>query len=538
MHKTIRKISASIITLLLVFVLSSFTAFAQDGENTVTAPELKVSSHTTSTVHLAWTDNENASVSGYEILFYSTAENEYTHIADTAADATSYTVEKLNAGDVYYFAVRGFLEDYENGERIYGDYSNIVQTAATPLAPKITAITRGETTLTISFSNPNCSYYQLRYSTNSDMSNAKCLLVKKSSSKVTISSLASGRKYYVQIRSIVSFPNSAPHVYSAWGTKSSRATMPKKMDLSSVSTPSTTSVKASWKTTTCTGYQLQYSTKSDFSTRYTYTLSKSTTSKTISKLKTGTTYYVRIRAYVTYDGVKVYGAWSDAKKQKVYTSKKLTVAAKQMKSSGWASSTLASVKKGASVRYISTTGRWLKVIYNGKTGYIYNLAFKKSGSSNLSRSKVTAKNYQTYLDDLIFSIGKDKKKLFDYVVSHMSYSYSKLSDAQRKANINSLEKVKKNEGELAAVAIKNRGGICYNFAAFTKTLLQRAGYDVQYIFGSNKNGTHCWVLIHTSDGYRHLDAVRNAYQFTDSQMKSSSKTKDFKWDKSKYPACK
>ena len=44
---------------------------------------------------------------------------------------------------------------------------------------------------------------------------------------------------------------------------------------------------------------------------------KSTTSKTISKLKSKKKYYVRIRAYKKSAGKKIYGAWSKTKTVKV-----------------------------------------------------------------------------------------------------------------------------------------------------------------------------------------------------------------------------
>ena len=44
---------------------------------------------------------------------------------------------------------------------------------------------------------------------------------------------------------------------------------------------------------------------------------KSTTSKTVSKLKSKKKYYVRIRAYKKSSGKKIYGAWSKTKTVKV-----------------------------------------------------------------------------------------------------------------------------------------------------------------------------------------------------------------------------
>ena len=95
---------------------------------------------------------------------------------------------------------------------------------------------------------------------------------------------------------------------------------PKKATLKTVTSPKTKQLKTTWaKDTTATGYQIQYSTSSKFTSgNKTKTITKySTTSATISSLTKGKTYYVRIRAYKTVGKTKVYGAYSTVKKVKI-----------------------------------------------------------------------------------------------------------------------------------------------------------------------------------------------------------------------------
>ena len=68
-----------------------------------------------------------------------------------------------------------------------------------------------------------------------------------------------------------------------------------------------------------TGYQLQYSLKKNFSSKKILTISKaSTVKRAIKKLKTGKTYYVRIRAFKALkSGTKYYSKWSSVKKASV-----------------------------------------------------------------------------------------------------------------------------------------------------------------------------------------------------------------------------
>ena len=81
------------------------------------------------------------------------------------------------------------------------------------------------------------------------------------------------------------------------------------------------SFTAKWKKQTegTDGYQIQYSTKKDFSSgKKTVTVKKNTTtSKKVKKLKGGKKYYVRVRTYRTFNGQKYYSDWSQTKTIKI-----------------------------------------------------------------------------------------------------------------------------------------------------------------------------------------------------------------------------
>ena len=62
-----------------------------------------------------------------------------------------------------------------------------------------------------------------------------------------------------------------------------------------------------------TGYEIQYSTSSKFTAATTKTVSTKNTSATLKNLKSGKKYFVRVRAFKTVSGVKVYGSYSKAK---------------------------------------------------------------------------------------------------------------------------------------------------------------------------------------------------------------------------------
>lgn len=84
-------------------------------------------------------------------------------------------------------------------------------------------------------------------------------------------------------------------------------------------TPAKTAAKIHWtkRTTQVTGYQIRYSRSSSFSdAKNVWVKDKASSSTIVKGLKSGKTYYVKIRTYKQIDGVKYYSAWSNAVKFK------------------------------------------------------------------------------------------------------------------------------------------------------------------------------------------------------------------------------
>ena len=90
---------------------------------------------------------------------------------------------------------------------------------------------------------------------------------------------------------------------------------PKKTTLKSATSPKSKQLKVTYsKVTGVTGYQVTYSTSSKFTKATTQSANASGTSKTISKLTKGKTYYVKVRTYKTVNGAKYYSGYSVVKK--------------------------------------------------------------------------------------------------------------------------------------------------------------------------------------------------------------------------------
>ncbi|MBR2590125.1 MAG: fibronectin type III domain-containing protein [Clostridia bacterium] len=132
---------------------------------------------------------------------------------------------------------------------------------------------------------------------------------------VSISGLKANTKYYVRVRS---YKSAYGRRYSSsWsGVKSvvtKKLAKPAPTSISKIVSKSA-AFTVSWKkqTKNTTGYQIQYSTKSNFKNNKNKSV-KNKTSLTISGLKGKTKYYVRVRTYRTFGGKNYYSAWSKAK---------------------------------------------------------------------------------------------------------------------------------------------------------------------------------------------------------------------------------
>ena len=71
---------------------------------------------------------------------------------------------------------------------------------------------------------------------------------------------------------------------------------------------------AKWKKSSgVDGYQIRYSLKKNMKGSKTVTAGKNAVSKKVKKLKSRKTYYIKIRAYKTVNGKKLFGKWSNKK---------------------------------------------------------------------------------------------------------------------------------------------------------------------------------------------------------------------------------
>lgn len=150
--------------------------------------------------------------------------------------------------------------------------------------------------------------------------NKKYTLVKTISNyntnKVTLKYLKSSTTYRYSIRA---YKRNGTNVYaSSYSSVVTTSTTPGTVSMSLLSHYKSITVK--WKAIPGTGYEIQYSTRRDFSegTTKTETLNvQSQTYETIRELVSGKKYYVRVRAIKKFNSTKINGKWSQVKSIKV-----------------------------------------------------------------------------------------------------------------------------------------------------------------------------------------------------------------------------
>lgn len=193
-----------------------------------------------------------------------------------------------------------------------GNYSGTVTKTFTIVPKRVTGMTSGRTTSSISLKWPKvagAAVYKVYQSTSPNGTYKKVKTV--TSPNVTISKLTAGKKYYFRV---VACGKKDGSFAGQSSTSFYTATAPKRVTIKSVS-KSGSSMTVKWNKVTCSGYQIQYSTYSNFSknVKTVKISSGSTTSKTIKGLSTTSTYYVRVRAKVSYSHKSYNGSFSASK---------------------------------------------------------------------------------------------------------------------------------------------------------------------------------------------------------------------------------
>lgn len=267
-------------------------------------------------VSLSWVPAEGAN--GYAVYRYDSQQNTWTNIAKVTD--TSYVDSGVSPDTQYQYKVGAYVSDKDG---IYeGEHTEAI-TLKTPKAPEVE----------ISFTERKITNFKIRknYTTKVKLSWKKdkeaegyqiyqykskkwqriATIKKGSAQSVTIKKLKAGTSYQFRIRAYKK--QNGMTTYTPY-TALKVMTKPSKVKVTSL-VAGKKQVTLKWKKIKASGYEIQCCTSKKFNKSVKKTaVKKNKKTATVKKLKSGKTYYVRIRAYSKVNGQKYYGAWSKVKK--------------------------------------------------------------------------------------------------------------------------------------------------------------------------------------------------------------------------------
>lgn len=275
-----------------------------------TVQNMQISKAGTNTVDLSWSPVSGAD--GYTVQILKNGK--WVSVGNFVG--TSAQISGLLPGSVNYVHVAAYASS--NGKTYIGNYNTAVkiETTVGAINPRVSAYANNFVTLTWDKQTAANGYEVFKY----DASSKKYVLYKNITNPNTntckVTGLASNSKYNFKVRAYQI--DDSEKTYAPFGAVVSQYTSIAKSNLNSAKSTSKKKIKASWsKVGGASGYQVMWSTYKNFSKNY---KTKSVTSKYLSKTVTAAQskkiYYVRVRAYKTINGKKVYSQWSNIKKVK------------------------------------------------------------------------------------------------------------------------------------------------------------------------------------------------------------------------------
>ena len=275
-----------------------------------TVKNMQISKAGTNTVDLSWSPVSGAD--GYTVQIFKNGK--WVSVGNFVG--TSAQISGLLPGSVNYVHIAAYASS--NGKTYIGNYNTSVkiETTVGAINPRVSAYANNFVTLTWDKQTAANGYEVFKY----DASSKKYVLYKNITNPNTntckVTGLASNRKYDFKVRAYQI--DDSEKTYAPFGAVVSQYTSITNPKLNSAKSTSKKKIKASWsKVGGASGYQVMWSTYKNFSKNYkTKSVKAKYSSKTVTTAQSKKTYYVRVRAYKTINGKKVYSQWSSTKKVK------------------------------------------------------------------------------------------------------------------------------------------------------------------------------------------------------------------------------
>lgn len=267
-------------------------------------PEKLSFTSTESTVTLKWNTVKDAT--GYRV--YQKVDGKWKKLYDITEN--TYKLSALKSGTVYSFAVKAYSKS--NGKTYWASNYTSIKTATAPATVKSITATQKNTSVILSWSK---AYGATGYRVYQSVSGKWKALKTTTATSYTVTGLTVGKKYIFAVKPYTKFNSS-----NIWASTYARLTVSVRPETPVVRVASTAKGRATlawYDIEGEKGYQVWYSTSKD-GKYIKITNCKADTKKFYKTgLKSGTTYYFKVRAYTKTDGKYVYSSYSAVKSLKI-----------------------------------------------------------------------------------------------------------------------------------------------------------------------------------------------------------------------------
>ena len=276
---------------------------------------VSISGRSSTKITLTW--DAAGDVSGYRILQHNSDSDTYEEIASVGADVTSYEVAKLASASVYCFKVQAHKT--ADAQTSLGDLSDEVVAVTKPGKGSGLAIeATGSATIELTWKKTaRADGYQIYRLDEASGKYVKLATIKGNEIfTYTDSGLFSARTYSYKVRAYKTYEKK--NYYGSFSAVTTQTTKPEKVKGVKLTTKAS-SVTIKWnKAEGVTGYQVyRLNAKTKKYEKIATVKGESKISYTNKKLKKGSTYSYKVRAYKTVEGNEYFGSYSAVVKIKV-----------------------------------------------------------------------------------------------------------------------------------------------------------------------------------------------------------------------------
>ena len=384
-------------------VYSDFSAVV--GGAALKTPSIKAARKDYNLIGISWAKISGAD--GYAV-YRSTSEKGTYELLGTVSGNASIGYDDTTAitNTTYYYRVRGYKTI--QGVPFYSANSAVKSAKATMSTPSLTA-TATSTEVNLSWGAITGSMeYEVYRSTSAKGTYSR--IGTTSGLVYTDNDATSGKTFYYKVRAARDIAGTT--VFSSYSAAKVAVSL-SEISITKIARSSNTSLKLTWeKVVGASGYVVYRSTKADSGFKAVKTITKgSTVSFTNTKLKSGTSYYYKVRSYKTVAGKKIYGPYSDVKAGAALKTPSITVKSANYKEIAitWKKITGASgyevlrseTKGGTYVPVATVTGnasvKYVDTVTHNKTYYYKVRAFKTHSGVNINGANSGVKSAKAVL---------------------------------------------------------------------------------------------------------------------------------------------